>query len=55
MTAHEISFLTMQYLQDDMEYTASISQHPETNAHDLVIWQVNGKVEAILRWTTKGE
>lgn len=55
MSAHEISFLTMQYLQDDMEYTASISQHPETNAHDLVIWQVNGKVEAVLRWTTKGE
>lgn len=55
MTAHEISFLTMQYLQDDMEYTASISQHPETQKNDLVIWQVNGEVEAILLWKTKGE
>lgn len=55
MTAHEISFLTMQYLQNDMEYTASISQHPEMHKNDLVIWQVNGEVEAILPWKTKGE
>lgn len=45
----------MQYLQDDKEYTASISQHPETHENDLVIWQMNGKVEAILPWKAKGE
>ncbi|MBC1793497.1 hypothetical protein [Listeria booriae] len=55
MTAHEISFLTMQYLQEDMEYTASISQHPETHENDLVIWQINGKVEAVMLWKAKGE
>lgn len=54
MTAHAICFLTMQYQQDTREYTASISQHPETYKNDLVIWQVNGEVETILLWKTKG-